>query len=320
MVLAWQRRALVLGGIALLVGTALWVSASVPRPHTRAGMLEVTAIDVGQGDSLLVVSPQGKTLLIDAGGPVGGQQSEFDFGENVVSPYLWERRISHLDVVVITHGHSDHIGGIHSVLKNFCPRELWVGALPETASIRALLNYAASLGIRVVRHVDGDSMEFGGMQVSVFSPPLEWHTSSQPRNNDSLVMRLQYKDSSALLEGDAEKVVEQRMVAQEVVASESPTSRKARDVGYPTNLLRSDLLKVGHHGSATSSSWEFIHAVQPRWAIISVGRGNAFGHPRLETLQRLQEEGAATYRTDLNGAVSFYLDGHTVSPQLACLR
>jgi competence protein ComEC len=133
-------------------------------------------------------------------------------------------------------------------------------------------------------------------------------------------MHLQYKDSSALLEGDAEKVVEQRMVAQEVVASESPTSRKARDVGYPTNLLRSDLLKVGHHGSATSSSWEFIHAVHPRWAIISVGRGNTFGHPRLETLQRLQEEGAATYRTDLNGAVSFYLDGHTVSPQLACLR
>jgi competence protein ComEC len=133
-------------------------------------------------------------------------------------------------------------------------------------------------------------------------------------------MRLQYKDSSALLEGDAEKVVEQRMVAQEVLASESPTSRKSPDAGHPTNLLKSDLLKVGHHGSATSSSWEFIHAVQPRWAIISVGRVNTFGHPRRETLQRLQEEGAATYRTDLNGAVSFYLDGHTVSPQLACLR
>ena len=80
------------------------------------------------------------------------------------------------------------------------------------------------------------------------------------------------------------------------------------------------MLKVGHHGSVTSSSWEFIHAVRPRWAIISVGKGNTFGHPRRETLQRLEEAGAATYRADLHGAVSFYLDGRTVTPQLACLR
>ena len=209
------------------------------------------------------------------------------------------------------------------MLKNFRPREFWVGALPQTDSVRALLSYATSLGIRVVRHSDGDLIEFGGMQVRVFSPPLDWQTSSQPRNNDSLVMRLQYKDSSVLLEGDAERVVEQRMVAQGESSDDDPTSRKTRDVTHPAeiaNLLKSDLLKVGHHGSATSSSWEFIHAVQPRWAIISVGRGNSFGHPRLETLQRLEQEGAATYRTDLNGAVSFYLDGHTVSPQLACLR
>jgi competence protein ComEC len=87
-----------------------------------------------------------------------------------------------------------------------------------------------------------------------------------------------------------------------------------------THELKSDLLKVGHHGSATSSSEEFIRAVQPRWAVISVGVRNTFGHPRMETLERLQDEGALTYRTDFNGAVSFYLDGESVSPQLACLR
>jgi competence protein ComEC len=200
----------------------------------------------------------------------------------------------------IAHGHSDHIGGMHAVLNNFRPRELWIGALPQTESIGALMDYARNLGVRVIRHSDGETLEFGGIRAEVFSPPEAWAASAQARNNDSLVLRLRYRDSSALLERDAERPVEQRMAA--------------------THEMHADLLKVGHHGSNTSSTQELISAVHPRWAVISVGAHNAFGHPRMDVLRRLVDANVTTYRTDLSGAVTFYLDGRSVTPELASLR
>ena len=130
--LARRNLKLLFAGLVAIAASALWIVAIPPTPRVRPNVLEVTAIDVGQADSTLVISPTGKTILIDAAGPLGfGHASEFDFGENVVSPYLWSRGITHLDAVVITHAHSDHIGGMHAIFNNFKPREFWLG--PNTA-------------------------------------------------------------------------------------------------------------------------------------------------------------------------------------------
>jgi competence protein ComEC len=288
--------------LPLAAAIVLW---PVP-PAVHPNQLEVTAIDVGQGDSLLVVGPTGQAMLIDAGGPTGAaanaenavgllsSDSAFDIGEEVVSPYLWSRQFRRLDVVALTHAHSDHMGGMPAVLRNFRPRELWVAVDPNSAPYRALLAEAATLGIRV-RHLHaGDRIPWDTLDLAVLAPTPDYTNPGPPINNDSLVLRMQYGQSSALLEGDAEAPSEHQMVAASL-------TNPAAQLGPDT------LLKVGHHGSRTSTTPDFLALVAPQDAVISVGLHNTFGHPRSEIIQRLHDAHALVFRIDQFGLTTFLL-------------
>jgi competence protein ComEC len=290
-----RQRVVAFAGLAVLLVSSSVAAVFHSSPRTERGSLEITAIDVGQGDSLLVVSPEGRTMLIDGGGSIGPVHSEFDFGEDVVAPYLWSRGLERLDVVALTHAHGDHIGGLPRIIEDFQPSELWVGINPETPALQRLYQAASASHVAIRRHTAGEVLDWAGTRVLVLSPPADWQPKQQPKNDDSLTLLVRYGETGALLAGDLEKQMER------FVATESPGA---------------DLLKVAHHGSATSTTPELLAAVHPRFAVISVGYRNSFGHPRQAVLERLQAGQVRTYRTDLFGAVTFLLDGKQVQAHL----
>jgi competence protein ComEC len=292
LLLARRRLWLAWMGIAGLLLAALAIVFMPVKMQWRPGVLEITAIDVGQGDSLLIVTPEGKAVLLDSGGVGGGSHSDFDVGEEVVSPYLWSRGIRRLDAVAISHPHSDHIGGMRAVIANFRPKELWYGLDSPTPEFAEVAKAARSFGLGFRPHTAGDVFEFGGVQFRVLNPQPGAVAADRGQDDESMVLRLQYGKTSALLVGDSHKRIE------EIMEGEQPCA---------------DLLKIGHHGSLTSSSPDFLEAVDPRFAVVSAGFYNSFRHPRPEVMRRFAERRVRTYRTDLDGAVSFYLDGAKVS-------
>jgi competence protein ComEC len=266
-------------------------------PLVQHGSLELTAIDVGQGDSLLVAFPDGKLMLVDGGGVLAfGRKvkAKLDMGEDVVSPYLWSRSIGHLDVVVATHAHEDHTGGLAAVIDNFHPPEMWTGANSDEPVWRELSRHARMRGVRIKDMTSGEAFDFGGARIEVLSPPADYIPNLTPKNNDSLAFRVTYGKNSFLLTGDMEKPMETRLLADE-------------------RPVRADVLKVGHHGSRTSTSEPFLDAVNPQFAIISDGFENSFGHPNRDVLERLAEHHARILRTDTNGLISVVSDGRRIT-------
>ncbi len=259
------------------------------RPH---GVLRATFLDVGQGDAAIIDLPDGQALVIDGGGLVG---SPIDTGERVLGPELRARRRDAVALAVLSHPHPDHFGGLLTGLAGVRLGALWdtgQGELEGTGGgYAALLAAARARGVPVLRPAAiCGRHEVGGVTIEVLDPCPDFSSDRGP-NDNSIVLRLELGARAFLFVGDAERDEERTLLA------------KARD------RLAADVLKVGHHGSRTSSTPEFVAAVHPRHAVISAGRRNRFGHPNAETLATLAAAGVRTWRTDRDGAVEVVTDG-----------
>jgi len=287
------KAAVALGAAFCLVAFGALVS-NPTAPDLPVGEVEFTAVDVGQGDGLLIASPKGRVMLIDSGGfPVfgsGRKAPAIDTGEDVISPVLFRRAIRGVDVIVITHAHADHTGGLRALARNFRPREIWTGAIPAKFPWIDLQAELTALGARIVPLRAGDLRNWDGLRIEALSPPADYEPGAAPRNEDSLALRVDYGDSSFLLMGDVERRMEQRMLSDGLVR-------------------RADVLKVAHHGSKSSTTEEFLAAARPTWAVISDGADNVFRHPHPDVIGRLQHAGVRILRTDRDGQVTIRTDG-----------
>jgi competence protein ComEC len=289
---AERASALVLSALTVLVATHPF------SPNLSRGKLEVTVLDVGQGDSIFAAFPDGHTMLIDGGGLagsewVGGYRSGTDVGEEVVSPYLWSRGLKRLDVVALTHADHDHLDGLNAVLANFQVGELWVGRDDERPAFQRLVEEARSRGVTIGHEFQGAERDWHGAQASILWPPETGLEGGSP-NDASLVLRLSDGQVHFLLTGDIEKHTEEKL-AEENAA------------------IQADFLKAPHHGSKTSSTEDFLAAVAPQVAAVSVGEANPFGHPSESVVERYDRDGIRLLRTDRDGAITAQTNGMSLS-------
>jgi len=258
------------------------VATPTSTPISSLEYLKVTFLDVGQADCILIQEPNGKSMLIDAGNNADG---------NTVVSYLKNQGINKIDVLVGTHPHEDHIGGLDMVIDNFDIGKIYMPKVSHTTqTYEDVLTAIKNKGLKVTAPEPNTIFVIGEAKCTVLAPN---NNSYDDLNNYSIVIKLEYGNTSFLFTGDAENISEQEMISKK----------------YD---LKADVLKVGHHGSSSSTTESFLNKVSPNYAIIMVGTGNDYGHPHKETMDKLKSKNITVYRTDENGTIVCTTDGQTI--------
>ncbi|HEY3426487.1 MAG TPA: DNA internalization-related competence protein ComEC/Rec2, partial [Negativicutes bacterium] len=276
----WPRLSI---GIVAMLLVIFIVYVGYPRP------VYVHFIDVGQGDAALFTTPHGRAVLIDTGGTLG-ESTSFDIGERVVVPYLKHYGVQEIDYLILTHGHQDHAGGAAGIAAAMPIKSIILAREEYTQAVQALLPAVHKQGL--IPAYEGQTVILDGVTFSIVHAVGD--NGPRSGNEVSSVVRMVFGKHSFLFTGDLEASGEAAIVAD-------------------NRMLASTVLKVGHHGSKTSSTAEFLEKVAPEYAVISVGYNNRFGHPHPDTIQRLLDQRITVFRTDQQGAVVFTTNGNDLT-------
>ncbi len=265
--------------------------------------LKIYFIDVGQGDSTLIVTPNNKTILIDGGG-----SKTYDVGKSTLEPYLLDRKIKNIDYAIISHYDQDHCDGVLYILQNMKVENVIIGKqIKDSDNYNRFIKIIKEKGINVHIVNAGKRLNIeNNLYFDILWPDMENKINENILNNNSLICKLVYKDFSMLFTGDIEEIAEKAIL------------KKYKG----SQLLKSTILKVAHHGSKTSSSKEFISTVQPQIALIGVGNNNKFGHPSDITIEGLKSINCKIYRTDKDGEISIIVKNNQmlIFQKLKCIK
>lgn len=242
--------------------------------------LDIYYLDVGQADATFIILPNEEVMLIDA-----GEKSSSEIVQNFINTKGYQK----IDYVIGTHPHVDHIGGLENIIKTFQVGTIYIpNAISTSKTYESLLKTISEKNLSVKKaKCDTSILQEEDLEVKIISP---CNSNYDSLNNYSVVLKITYKDNTFLFMGDAEELIEKEIKED----------------------VESDVIKVGHHGSDTSSSIDFVNRVNPKYAVISVGSNNKYNHPREEVVLRWESVGAKIYRTDINGVINISSDGYNI--------